>query len=114
MIPQVGDKVVISSYYKKSIDTVAKVTKTQMTTASGIRFGLKTGRAVGDASRMYRRYFHVISPAEADELKREWDEAARKAELVNKLSRYRWQDRHVDSLEKVVALLESLCPTPDE
>lgn len=114
MTPQVGDKVVISGHYKKSIETVAKVTKTQMTTNSGLRFVLKTSRAVGDASRMYRRYFHVVSPAEADELKREWDEAARKSELVRKLSNYNWASLHVNSLEKVVALLESLCPTPAE
>lgn len=113
MNPQVGDKVVISSLHSKHIDTITKVTKTQVTVASGIRFVIKTGQAVGDTGRWYRRYFQVVSPARAEELKREWDEAARKAELVRKLNSYDWSARHVNSLEKVVALLESLCPTPD-
>lgn len=107
MTPQVGDKVVISSLHSKRIDTIIKVTKTQVTTASGVRFVIKTSRAVGDTGRWYRRYFQVVSPAQADELSREWEEAARKAELVSKLRKYDWATRNIDTLENIVSILDA-------
>lgn len=106
MTPQVGDKVVIAgSMRSHRIDTITKVTKTQVTVSDGTRFLLNNSRNVG-ATQWNRYYFSVISPEKAAELEREWAEEERKSDLVRELRGYAWQHRNISTLEAVVKILE--------
>jgi len=107
MTPQVGDKVVISSAYSKRLDTITKVTKTQVTVSDGLRFVIRTGRAVGDNSSWNRRYFHVVTPLVAEDLRQSWEEDKQKAERVRYLSKYEWETRELGTLNKVLDILDT-------
>jgi hypothetical protein len=104
-IPQVGDKVVIAgSLRSKRIDTITKVTKTQVTVSSGQRFLLNSSRNVG-ATQWNRYYYSVVSPEKAAELEREWADAERKADLSRALRNYHWPELGLGTLEAVVKIL---------
>ena len=107
MTPQVGDKVVISNEYGKRIETIIKVTKTQITVASGLRFVINTCRAVGDTGKWNRRYFYAITPADADRLSQEWEEDKQKAERVRYLRKYDWETSELGTLNKVIDILDT-------
>lgn len=106
MTPQVGDYVYISGLHmSERIDTITKVTKTQVKVASGTRFSINTTRSIGSGSRWQRCYFTVITPEKAEALKREWQETQDKARLVKKLRDFRWQDESLENLQRLTALM---------
>lgn len=98
---EVGDKVIISYGLDRKIDTVARLTKTQIVLENGDRYNRTSGRLVGKSSWCGSR----IREASEEELANLEKELLKK-KLVWYLRSYDWERVDVDLLWKVVQLMK--------
>lgn len=114
---RIGDKVYGRAgwdHTKIVVNTVTAETKTTLTLDSGVRLSRTTGKRLGDANAYFSRDYHMYTPAAAELLKQEADEAAASKRLADKLRTVqgRIANLHVSQVtHEMLDAIANLCPT---
>ena len=95
-----GDRVIVSGRMTQSVDTVARITKTQIVMSSGNRFNRSTGRFIGGD----RWTFFHLSEATTENLEAIARDREKK-DLVRKLNGMNWNGFTLEQLRYIVSAL---------
>lgn len=93
-----GDKVIVSGNHHESLDTVERVTATQIVLKAGRRYRKVDGWHVGGGSAFYSSNLMPVT--------REAVNRIRLRQLHVKVAQINWRDVPLETLGKVLALVE--------